>query len=148
MTRSIPMIVVACICMIALAFGLIRMGVSLPLTLQAAGAFDISALREPVVEVQQFLSVQNDRALVPLSALSYFAIIALMGLCLVVGAIWSWRRKPWGYGILSVYLFTHAGLFVNFQTINPKINILFGGVVLLVILVFSNQRRRPEAGLP
>ena len=147
MTRSMPMIIVACICMIALAFGLIRMGVSLLLTLQAAGAFDISAFREPVMEVQQFLNDQNDRALIPLSALSYLAMIALMGFCLVIGAILSWRRKPWGYGILSAYLIGHASLFVNFQTINPKINILIGGIILLVILIISNQHRRPAVGL-
>ena len=147
MTRSMPMIIVACICVIALAFGLIRMSVSLLLTLQAVGAFDILAFREPVLEVQQFLNDQNGRALIPLSAFSYLAMIALMGLCLVVGAILSWRRKPWGYGILSVYLFAHAGLFVNFQTINPKIGILIVGIILLVILMISNQYRRPEEGL-
>lgn len=141
MTRSIPMLVAACICVIALAFGLIRMGVSLLLTLQAVGAFDIAAFREPLVEIQQFLDVQNDRALIPLSPLSYLAVIAFMGLCLVFGAILSWRRKQFGYGALSVYLLAHAGLFVNFQTINPKINLLIGGVILLIILVFSNQRR-------
>lgn len=141
MTRPASTLVVAGICVIAMIFGLIRMGVSLLLTLQVVGAFDIAAFREPVMEIQQFLNVQNDRALIPLNPLSYLAIIAMMGLCLILGAILSWRRNLWGYGALAVYLFAHAGLFVNFQTINPKINILIGGVVLLCILVFANQRR-------
>lgn len=142
MTRSLAMIVVACICTIALAFGLIRIGVSLLLTLQAVGAFDIAAFREPIMEIQQFLDVQNERALIPLNSLSYLSIIALMGFCLVLGAILSWRRNPWGYGILSIYLLSHAGLFANFQTINPKIYILIAGVILLVVLVLLNQYRR------
>lgn len=141
MTRLLPLTIVTSICAIALVFGLIRIGVSLVLTLQAVGAFDLAAFREPVTEVQEFLSIQNDQALIPLSPVSYFAVIALMGLCLVLGAILSWLRMPWGYRLLVVYLSAHAGLFVNFQTINPKINILIGGIVLLIILVFSNQQR-------
>lgn len=141
MTRFIPVFIVACICAIALAFGLIRIGVSLLLTLQLLGVFDIEAIREPVMEVQQFLNVHNDHALISLTPLTYFAIIALMGVCLVVGTFLSWRHKLWGYGVLSLYLLMHAGLFVNFQTVNPKINILIAGIVLFIILVFSNRRR-------
>ena len=84
-------------------------------------------------EVQEFLNIQNDQALIPLNPLSYFAVIAFMGLCLVFGAIYSWLRKPWGYRLLAIYLSAHAGLFVNFQTINPKISILIGGIVLLIL---------------
>ena len=141
MTHHLPPVIVACICAIALVFGLIRIGVSLVLTLQAIGAFDLETFREPVMEVQEFLSVQNGHALIPLSPLSYFAVIAFMGGCLVFGAIFSWLRKPWGYRLLVIYLSAHAGLFVNFQTINPKINILIGGIILSIILVLSNQRR-------
>lgn len=145
MTRSIPTILVTLICAIALAFGLVRLGVSLLLSLQALGAFDIETFREPVMEIERFMNVQNGSALVPLSTLPYLVIIALMGLCLVLGAILSWLRKPWGYSILSIYLSMHAGLFVNFQTINPKIFILIGGVILLVILILLNQRRPSAA---
>jgi hypothetical protein len=135
------MFIAACICAIALVFGVIRIAVSVLLMLQATALIDVAAFREPVMEVQQFLSEQNGRALVPLSPISYLAIIGFMGLCLVIGAVFSWRRKLWGYGLLSAYLLTHAGLFVNFQTINPKINILIAGIIMLVILVFVNQRR-------
>lgn len=141
MTRLLPLIIVTSICAVALVFGLIRIGVSLVLTLQAIDAFDLAAFRDPVMEVQEFLSTQNDQALIPLNPLSYFAVIAFMGLCLVFGAIYSWLRKPWGYRLLAIYLSAHAGLFVNFQTINPKISILIGGIVLLITLVFSNQQR-------
>ena len=141
MTRSVSTLVVAALCMIALIFGSIRMGVSLVLTLQEVGAYDLAAFREPVTEIGQFLSAQNDQALIGLSTLAYLAIIALMGLCLVMGSILAWRRHLWGYGVLSAYLAMHAGLFVNFQTINPKIYILIAGIIGLTIPVFANQRR-------
>ena len=142
MTRSFPVIIVGCICALALAFGLVRIGVSLLLTLQSIGAFDLPTFAEPVAEVEQFLAIQNNHALIPLNPLSYFSVIAMMGFCLVFGAVLSWRQSRLGYGVLSVYLLAHAGLFVNFQTINPKINFLIAGVILLIILVLSNQRRR------
>ena len=141
MMRSVASLVVAGLCLIALIFGSIRMGVSLVLTLQELGVYDLAAFREPVNEIGQFLSAQNDQALIPLSPLAYLAIIAIMGLCLVIGSILSWRRSLWGYGALSAYLVMHASLFVNFQTINPKIYILIAGIIGLIILVFANQRR-------
>ena len=141
MTRFIPLALVSCICLIALAFGLVRVGVSLLLTLQTLGVFEFGTFREPVMEVEQFLSVQNARAFIPFSPLSYFAIIAVMGFCLIIGAVLAWHRNPWGYGVLTVYLLAHAGLFVNFQTINPKVSILIGGIILLVILFVSNRQR-------
>lgn len=142
MSRTLPMLVAAFICAIALAFGLVRIGVSGLLLMQAMGGFDVAAFREPVAEIQQFLTAQNENALIPLTTYGYLAIIALMGVCLVFGAVYSWRRNRLGYGLLSIYLLAHAGLFVNFQTINPKINILIGGIILLIILIFTNQRRR------
>lgn len=144
MIRSIPMVLVTLICVIALAFGLIRIGVSLLLALQVLGVIDVETFREPVMEIQQFLNVQNGGAIISLSTFSYLVVISLMGLCLVLGSILSWLRKPWGYSILSLYLSMHAGLFVNFQTINPKIFILIGGVTLFVILILLNQRRPLE----
>lgn len=142
MIRTLPMLVAALICIFAFVFGLIRIGVSGLLATQALGGFDVAAFREPVAEIQQFLTAQNAHALVPLTTFSYLAIIAVMGVCLVFGAIFSWRRNRLGYGLLSTYLLVHAWLFVNFQTINPKINILIGGVIMLIILIFANQRRR------
>ncbi len=142
MTRSLPMLIAACICAVAFIFGIIRIGVGAVLATQAIGIVDIAAFSEPVTEIQQFLNEQNDQALLPLTTVSYLAIIAFMGLCLVFGAAFSWQRKSWGYGLLSIYLLMHAGLFVNFQTINPKINILITGIIMMIILVFANQRRR------
>lgn len=142
MIRSLPMLVVACICAIAAAFGIIRIGVSMLLTMQELGVLDVAAFREPVADIQQFLGEQNDRALIPLTTFSYLATIGLMGLCLVLGAIFSWRRTLWGSVPLSVYLLVHASLFVNFQTINPKINVLIAGIIMLIILVFANRLRR------
>ncbi|WP_306253144.1 hypothetical protein [Parvularcula sp. IMCC14364] len=142
MIRSLPMLIAACICAVAFLFGIIRIGVGAVLATQAIGIVDVAAFSGPVTEIQQFLNEQNDQALLPLTPVSYLAIIAFMGLCLVFGAVLSWQRKSWGYGLLSIYLLTHASLFVNFQTINPKINILIAGIIMLIILVFANQRRR------
>lgn len=141
MTRLLATVVTAGICLLAFVFGLIRIGVSGLLMLQVLGAYDIAAFSGPIAEIQHFLSAENARALVPLAPLAYLAIIALMGLCLVSGALLSWRRRILGYVLLSTYLLAHAGLFVNFQTINPKIYILVGGVILLGVLLVSNRHR-------
>ncbi len=141
MTQSVFRIMAAIICFIALAFGLIRIGVGSVLMAQAAGAINIAAFGEPITEIQQFLLEKNSQAFIPLTPTSYLAIIAFMGLCLVLGAIGAWRQKAIGYGFLVFYLLTHAGLFFNFQTINPKINILIGGIGLLIILIFANKQR-------
>ena len=132
----------AIICFMALAFGLIRIGVGSVLMAQAAGVIDIAAFDEPVTEIQQFMLEKNDQALIPLTPVSYLAVIAFMGVCLVFGAISAWQQKATGYGLLLLYLLTHAVLFLNFQTINPKINILLGGVVLLIILILANRQRQ------
>lgn len=140
--RSFPTLTAACICAIALAFGAIRIGAGLVLMAQAAGFIDVAAFNEPITDIQRFLHEKNDRAHIPLTPVSYLGIIAFMGFCLALGAVSSWNRKSWGYGLLSIYLFTHASLFVNFQSINPKLNILIVGIIMLIILVFVNQRRR------
>lgn len=143
MNRSIFNLLAAIICAIALVFGVIRIGVGMVLMTQAVGIIDVAAFSEPITDIQRFIQDKNGQAIIPLNPVSYLAIIAFMGLCLVLGAIGSWRRKKWGYGALSVYLLTHASLFVNFQTINPKINILISGISMLIILVVVN-RFRPD----
>lgn len=142
MTQKFFKILAGLICFIALAFGLVRIGVGSVLMTQAAGIIDIAAFSEPITDIRRFMLEKNDQAIIPLNPTSYLAIIAFMGVCLVLGAIGAWRQKLVGYGFLVAYLLTHAGLFFNFQTINPKINILIGGIVLLIILIFANTQRR------
>lgn len=134
-------IVAGVICLIALAFGLIRIGAGSVLMAQAAGIIDIAAFSEPITDIKRFMLEKNGQALIPLNPISYLAVIAFMGICLVLGAINAWRQKAIGYAFLIAYLLTHAGLFFNFQTINPKINILIGGIILLIILIFANTQR-------
>ena len=142
MNRSIFKFLAALICVIAFAFGVIRMGVGMVLMTQAVGMIDVAAFSEPIMDIQRFIQEKNGQAIIPLNTVSYLTIIAFMGLCLVVGAIGSWRRRIWGYGALSVYLLAHGSLFVNFQTINPKINILIAGIGMLIILAIVNRFRR------
>lgn len=142
MNHSLFKLLAAVICAIALFFGLVRIWVGLALMTQAAGVFEFAAFNEPIKDIRQFLLEMNDQALVPLTTVAYLSIIAFMGYCLVFGAVGSWYRQKWGYGLLATYLFTHAALFVNFQTINPKINILIAGIIMLLILLFANQHRR------
>lgn len=136
-----PSIVAAIICLIALAFGLIRLGAGAVLMAQAAELIHISAFDEPITEIDRFLTEKNGQAVFPLTPFSYLAIIAAMGFCLVFGAIGSWLRRMWGYGLLALYLVIHASLFVNFKTINPKINILIAGITLYLVLIAANRFR-------
>ena len=141
MTQKLFKILAGLICIIALAFGIVRIGVGSVLMAQAAGIIDIAAFSEPITDIQRFTLEKNDQAIIPLNPISYLAIIAFMGICLVFGAIGAWRQKFAGYAFLVAYLLIHAGLFFNFQTINPKINILIGGIGLLIVLIFANTQR-------
>jgi hypothetical protein len=138
----IAKIIAAAICIISLVFGLIRLGVGLALMVQVAGIIDAAVFHEPVSDIQRFLGEKNDQAYIPLTALTYLAIIAFMGFCLVLGAVGAWRRRGWGYGFLALYLLTHASLFVNFQTVNQKINTLIAGIVLYIVLILASRYRR------
>ena len=135
-------LVAAIVCAIALGFGLIRLGAGVVLMAQAAGVIDIPAFNEPITDIERFMAEKNDQAFFALTPITYLAIIAFMGFCLVFGAIGSWLRHMWGYGFLALYLLTHASLFINFQTINPKINILIAGVLLYFTLILVNRYRQ------
>lgn len=134
-------IVAGIICLLAFSFGLVRLGVGLLLTAQVAGLIDFAAFSEPVADIQRFMAEKNVQAIIPLSPISYLAIIVFMGVSLTLGSVGAWRKQSWGYGLLALYLLTHSGLFVNFQTINYKIYILLAGIVLFVVLLIANRYR-------
>lgn len=134
-------IVAAIICLIFFLFGLIRIGVSAALMAQIVDLINVEAFAEPIADTNRFLSEKNDQALIPLTPLSYLGVIVFMGLCLAGGAVGAWRRRDWGYGLIGLYLATHAGLFVNFQTINPKIAVLGIGIFLFLLLLWANGRK-------
>lgn len=122
-----------------LVFGLLRIGVVSLLLGQLFGVYEIAAFIEPIEDTQKFLSVHNSDALIPLTATSYFAVLVAMGLSLTLGAYGALRRAKWGLALIALYLAMHAGLFVNFLTINPKIVLVFAGAALLGALVWANR---------
>ena len=128
------------ICIIFLAFGLIRIGVGSALIGQELGVLNIEAFSAPVEEVEDFLEKRQDQQIIKLNALSYLGVIVFMGVSLALGAVGVLRHKGWGLALIGVYLLTHAGLFVNFQTINPKIAYLGIGVLLYAVLIVVNRR--------
>jgi hypothetical protein len=128
------------ICIIFLAFGLIRIGVGSALIGQELGVLNIEALSAPIEEVKDFLEKRQDQQIIKLNALSYLGVIVFMGVSLALGAVGAIRHKGWGLALIGVYLLTHAGLFVNLQTINPKIAYLGIGVLLYAVLILVNRQ--------
>lgn len=121
-------------------FGLMRVGVAGLLLGQLGGLFEMAALLEPIEDTAKFLGLHNVDALFPLTPASYFAVLLIMGLSLSIGAIGALRRARWGYGLIVLYLAMHGALFINFQTVNPKIFVLLGTVLLFGALVWANRR--------
>ena len=70
-----------------------------------------------------------------------------MGLTISLGAIGQLWRKQWGLVLIGVYLLSHAALFVNFQTVNPKVALLGLAVALTLVLAWANREPEP-APLP
>jgi hypothetical protein len=131
------------ICIVFLAFGLIRIGVGSALIGQNLGILNIDALSAPVEEVAEFIEKRQDQQIIKLNTLSYLCIIVFMGVSLALGAAGAFFRKRWGSVLIGVYLLTHAGLFVNFQTVNPKIAYFGIGVLLFAVLILVNRRTDP-----
>lgn len=127
-----------------LAFGLIRIGVSMLVIAQGRGLVEDDELREATVDIAEFLSEHEARALVPFTSEGYLGYIAAMGVALVVGAVQSWRGSRWGTRLLGLYLVMHGALFVNFRVVNRKVAFLAIGVALLFAL--TRLKRRHTSG--
>jgi hypothetical protein len=63
-----------------------------------------------------------------------------MGLTLSIGAIGSLFNKRFGLPLIATFLLMYAALFVNFQTINPKIVHLAVAAVLFLLLFWLKKR--------
>lgn len=131
------------ICLLFLASGLIRIGVSGLMIGEASGwwAFGGEAASS-LADTQRFIA-EREANLVGFTPLYYFAFILFMGLTISLGAIGQMWRKIWGLVLIGIYLLSHAVLFVNFMTINPKIALLGLAILLTLILVWAN--RPPES---
>ena len=123
-----------------LAYGLLRIGVGSAMLGHELGIFDIDALQEPIEEVGEFLEEKADKQLIPATVGGYVGYIALMGLTLSIGAIGSLTNKRFGLPFIATFLLMYAALFINFQTINPKIVHLVVAAVLFLLLLWIKKR--------
>jgi hypothetical protein len=123
-----------------LAYGLLRIGVGSAMLGHELGVFDIDALQGPIEEVGEFLDKKADKQLIPVTVGGYVGYIALMGLTLSIGAIGSLTNKRFGLPFIATFLLMYAALFINFQTINPKIVHLAVASVLFLLLLWIKKR--------
>jgi|TARA_R100001244_G_scaffold44182_15_gene40097 hypothetical protein len=134
------------ICLLFLASGLIRIGVSLLMIGQASGwwSFGGEAV-EALADTQRFIA---ERAvnMVGFTPVAYFGFILFMGITISLGAIGQLWRRPWGLALIGIYLLSHAALFVNFWTVNPKIFLWALTVVMAGVLVWANREPQTGAG--
>ena len=63
-------IIAAAICLLALGFGLIRIGAGTVLMAQAGGLIDIAPFSEPIADIDRFMDEKNPQAIIPLKAVS------------------------------------------------------------------------------
>lgn len=128
-----------------LLYGLIRIGVGTLLFGQEVGWLDLAAFQGPVTDIGGFLDRSADKQIVPVSVAGYLGYIALMGLVLTIGAVGSLRNRSFGLTLIALFLVLYAALFVNFQTINPKILHLAVCAILFGVLLWLSHTQRRAA---
>lgn len=134
------------ICLLFLASGLIRIGVGGLMMGQAAGWWALEGeAAEALVDTQRFISEKQSN-IVGFTPISYFAFILFMGVTISFGAMGQIWRKQWGLILIGIYLLSHALLFVNFMTINPKLAFLGLAVLLTLVLVWANRLPKLDGG--
>lgn len=135
------------ICLGFLVSGLIRIGVSGLMIGQAQSwwAFDGEATIA-LADTQRFIA-ERQANLVGFTPVSYFAFILFMGVTISLGAIGQLWRKQWGLILIIAYTISHAALFVNFQTVNPKVGFVGLAALLTMVLVWANRPPEPENDL-
>lgn len=129
------------ICVVFLVSGLVRIGAGAVTLGQLQGWWSLDGEAvQAVEETEQFIA-ERDTNLVGFTPATYFGFIAFMGVTITLGAIGQLRRKSWGLALIVVYLASHAFLFVNFATVNPKVALLALAAVMTGVLWWAN---RPE----
>lgn len=130
------------ISVIFLIYGTVRLGVSSLLLLQLSEFLQIAALQEALNEVSTFLTTKQTSALIAVNVLGYLSYLWIMGALLVAGAIGLFQRKLIGQHTITIFLVLYVLLFVNFQTINPKVMHL---IVCAILLGVYMQLRNKDA---
>jgi len=133
------------ICLFFLASGLIRIGVSLLMIGQASGWWSFGGeATEALADTRRFIA-DHPTNLAGFTPLSYFGFIMFMGVTISLGAIGQLWRRHWGLVLIGIYLLSHAALFVNFWTVNPKILLWGLSVVMAGVLVWANRPGQTDA---
>lgn len=122
-----------------LLYGLLRIGVGSLLLSQYLGWLDVPALQNATQDVGIFLVKSADQQFIAVSVPAYLGYIAVMGLVLAAGAVRTLRDKSLGLRLMAIFLLMYAMLFINFQTVNPKLMHLAVCTVLYVVLCCLNK---------
>jgi hypothetical protein len=136
------------ICLLFFASGLIRAGVSALMIGQASGWWVVEGEAAlALAETQRFIA-ERDANIVGFTPLSYFVFLLFMGVTISLGAVGQLRRRRWGLALIGVYLLSHAGLFLNFMTVNPKIWLLVLAAGMAAVLAWANPAHGLEPASP
>lgn len=127
------------IALVLLAYGVLRLGVGSVLFAQVVGWIDVPALGAAVEEIARFLERAGPASWVTASVAGYVAYIAVMGIVLASGAVGALGNRRFGPPLIGVFLLLYALLFVNFQTINPKIMHLLACAAMFFAMVWLKR---------
>ena len=122
-----------------LVYGGVRFGVSSALLMQSFGWVNFPDLQDGINEIGTFLVEKNPSSLFSFSSVGYLSYLWVMGALLIIGAIGFLKNKSFGPQSMSSFLVLYVMLFINFQTINPKIFHLIVCALLFGIVMKSKR---------
>ena len=67
-----------------------------------------------------------------------------MGVTVSAGAIGQIWREQWGMTLIIIYIASHAALFLNFMTVNPKVAYVGLAIVAALVLAWANRPDEPK----
>lgn len=129
------------ICIAAIVFGILRMGIGAAMYGMEAGWWSLGGeFAEVLPEARDFLAEHAGQAIFAWSVSFYFGLIVVMGAALALGgALYLRGRRQAGLALMALYLAIHGGMFLNYQLINPKIW-LFAATVALWLFLWWRSR--------
>jgi len=101
---------------------------------QEIGLLDFQVFHVPIDDIGAFLMKSTERQIIPVSVSGYVGYIALMGVVLSIGAFRALKNLPFGLFFIGAFIVMYVLLFVNFQTINPKVIHLGVCIILFGVL--------------